>query len=132
MRHRLRRWAAPVIERLSLARWRLCSGHSGVDCYYLGHHKCASNWMRAFVRQVCQVVGYNYDVIGGDRSNAISSRWRKHTFRLYVNSTPEDVATVPADARGFHLIRDPRDVLISDYFSRKNSHRVDTPEKAEL
>lgn len=45
----------------------------------------------------------------------------------------EDMKAVSNQARGFHLIRDPRDVLVSDYFSRRNTHKVvDTPHKIEM
>jgi hypothetical protein len=30
--------------------------------------------------------------------------------------------------RGFHVIRDPRDILVSMYFSHRDSHRVNHPE----
>ena len=35
-------------------------------------------------------------------------------------------------ARGFHLIRDPRDVLVSDYFSRRYSHQLTEEWHSEL
>jgi hypothetical protein len=37
-----------------------------------------------------------------------------------------DLQTV--DGRGFHVIRDPRDILVSMYFSHLNSHRVNHAE----
>ncbi len=111
---------------------RLATGGPGHDCYYLGHHKCATNWMRAFLRQVTDLVRANYVVHGGDESHNVVVNERRSTFHLHVNSRREDLLRIPADEPGFHLIRDPRDALISDYFSRRNSHRVDTDAKQEL
>lgn len=107
-------------------------GHAGVDYYYLGHHKCATNWMRAFIRPVCELAFYNYQARQGDRSSDILDPDRPHTFFIYVNATPAVLASVPDHALGFHLIRDPRDVLVSDYFSRKHSHRAGSPGKQVL
>ncbi len=102
------------------------------DCYYFGHHKCATNWMRTFLKEVTELIGFNYVVQGGSQKDNVELSSRIHTFHLYVNSTPSDLAMMPDNARGFHLIRDPRDALISDYFSRMNSHSVDTTFKQEL
>ena len=116
---------------LMLLRSNKCQ--PGVDCYYLGHHKCASNWMRRFIHYICHEIYYNYQVYGGSSKRSISSRFRKNTFFLYVNSTMEDMKAVSNQAKGFHLIRDPRDVLVSDYFSRRKTHKVvDTLHKIEM
>jgi hypothetical protein len=120
------------VKGITLLNVRRKSKHPASDIYYLGHHKCASNWMRKFMYEICQIISYNYIVFGGDSSKNIASRWRHHTCYLYVNSTTEHLESVPSHARGFHLIRDPRDVLVSDYYSRKNTHRVDTPWKRNL
>ncbi|UCG13681.1 MAG: sulfotransferase domain-containing protein [Deltaproteobacteria bacterium] len=96
-----------------------------VNCYYLGHHKCATNWIRRFLWHVCELTRFNYEVHGGDQSSNISLPDRRYTFYLYVNSNPQHLDSVPEECPGFHLFRDPRDVLISDYYSRRYSHRVE-------
>lgn len=126
------RYASKLRDSLPVLHITSDITHPGVDCYYLGHHKCASVWVRQFIRRVCQVIGYNYVVYGGNQSHNIISRFRRHTFHLYVNSTPEIMNLMPKNARGFHVIRDPRDVLISDYYSRRDTHSVDTLYKREM
>jgi len=88
--------------------------------------------MRAFLREVSEVIRFNYVVSGGNTSTNIESPCRSNTFYLYVNSNPSILESVPPGVKGFHLIRDPRDALVSDYFSRRNSHSVDTQEKQTL
>jgi hypothetical protein len=45
-------------------------------------------------------------------------------FLAYTNAEIEEARALPAH-RGFHVVRDPRDVLVSGYFSHKNSHPTD-------
>ncbi len=95
-----------------------------IDFYYLGHHKCASHWIRWFLFYLAPVVQANYQIYRGRDFANFTSRRLRRTFHLYVNSDVDVFRSVPNEARGFHVIRDPRDVLVSDYFSRKNSHAV--------
>jgi len=49
-------------------------------------------------------------------------------FLSCITSDAEQAAALLAsrpDARSFHVIRDPRDVIVSGYFSHRNSHPVD-------
>jgi hypothetical protein len=92
--------------------------------YYFGHHKCATNWVRRFLRPLAKQNDINYLLYrGSNASNAFSEK-NDRTFHVYVNSFPGDLKQMGETHRGFHLIRDPRDVLISDYYSRRNTHSV--------
>lgn len=104
------------------------------ECYYLGHHRCASTWMRRFLRLVCGAIRFNYHIRGGggDGGGDVILPDGRHAFYLYVNSTPAALEEMPENALGFHLIRDPRDVLISDYYSRRYSHSMGGAWKAQL
>jgi hypothetical protein len=42
----------------------------------------------------------------------------------YTNATMEDIADLPF-TRGFHVVRDPRDILVSAYFSHLKTHPTD-------
>jgi len=52
-------------------------------------------------------------------------------FLSYTNADTQHAADLPL-YRGFHVVRDPRDVLVSAYFSHKHSHPTDNwPELVE-
>lgn len=48
----------------------------------------------------------------------------KTEFLAYANADPVQVATI-SSFKAFHVIRDPRDIVVSGYFSHKNSHHVE-------
>ena len=100
--------------------------------YYFGHPKCATNWIRSFLYHLCLRKGINYEVHGGDRSKVFSSRRFESTFNLYVNSLPEHIEQLDKNSKGFRMIRDPRDLLISAYFSWKNSHYHNAKRQVEI
>lgn len=54
-----------------------------------------------------------------------------HLEFIACRNATADVVDGLADVRGFHVIRDPRDLVVSAYYSHRNSHRVG-PEWPEL
>lgn len=92
---------------------------------FYGHHKCASTWIHSVLEQVVADTGhricYLYDERQFDRD---LPRWVEKEgieFLSYVNADHAHTKDLPAH-RGFHIVRDPRDLLVSAYFSHKNSH----------
>jgi hypothetical protein len=89
-----------------------------------GHHKAASDWARSIVMDVCDALGlrsaYHRQEYGEDLK-AFAEKERAH-FLIYPNANMELVRGRLGDYRGFHIVRDPRDMAVSAYFSHLNSH----------
>ena len=102
-----------------------------------GHHKCASMWVHSICEQVGLELGVKVGAVfmerefGGDLARYV--RERKIGFLLYGNADFQQVQRLPVeDIRGFHYVRDPRDIVVSAYFSHRNSHSTEAwPELIE-
>ena len=95
-----------------------------------GHHKCASMWVHAIVGRVCLDLGlrssvaFLADSYGGDL-RAFVERERTQ-FLMYGNSHFDQVRRLDLSRiRGFHYVRDPRDIVTSGYFSHRNTHSTE-------
>jgi len=122
---------------------------------YFGHHKCASTWVREMVELVCREIGLGHYLVVHDRrpgalaplrAFATQGRGRergKGGFeRRLLRQRAEEagagfVSCITADreqlealapSRAFHVIRDPRDIIVSGYFSHRNSRPADHPQ----
>jgi Sulfotransferase domain len=93
---------------------------------YFGHHRCGTQWTASIVEDVCSAAGLT--AVRHDNSNRfqgdILSYRQKNPFDFwcYINADYRFVRGV--DVRGFHVVRDPRDVIVSAYFSHLTSHPV--------
>jgi hypothetical protein len=95
---------------------------------YFGHHKCASIWIREIVSDVSTMLNFVVTHVSRaeDVPNEDLAGWllrQKPDFFLYSNA---EIRHVPAigPLRGFHVVRDPRDLIVSAYFSHLYSHPV--------
>lgn len=95
---------------------------------YLGHHKSASSWIEMIAKEVCRElrlkveVVYGPDMFGGSLGQFV--RERRPDFLAYSNANQQYVEDL-GDWRGFHVVRDPRDICVSSYFSHLHSHPTD-------
>jgi len=106
---------------------------------YFGHHKCASTWIRGIVEQVLREAGHTYSMVldpqsphaRGPLTDYTDTFARNQLGRVLERSGLDFLSCITADveqaralgdSRGFHVIRDPRDILVSGYFSHRNSH----------
>jgi hypothetical protein len=93
---------------------------------YFGHHKCGTSWIGDILVDVAEEMGWsNWST---DRAAVFPdgdlARWAADNRVDVVTFTNAESRFVPRDGRlrGFHVIRDPRDVCVSAYFSHRNSH----------
>jgi hypothetical protein len=108
---------------------------------YFGHHKCASTYTLRIVRDICRCMGIRHAhyhsprMWGYDSHGQTLDRFAQNShieFVSFINADSRYLGA-PAKYRGFHLIRDPRDIAVSAYFSHKNSHPTeDWPELREF
>ncbi len=108
---------------------------------YFGHHKCASTYVKYVLRELSQLLGLRYAIQDMPQVLPLNYQDRTAEARARVQSALGWVANPPCDVlclgnaervyldtlnahdfRGFHVIRDPRDMIVSGYFSHKNSH----------
>ena len=89
-----------------------------------GHHKCASTWLINVVGMAAESIGVNVtyfhapEQFGNDLNNAFNEVgdgivvWANADYSLIEGH----------DVNAIHIVRDPRDVIVSGYFSHRNSH----------
>ena len=108
---------------------------------YFGHHKCASTWIDTIIKEVVKEHGYEYRGFvdhetpqgRGPLTDYSATVRRKDLASYVVAEGIEVVSCLAADhaqvealqpSKGVHVIRDPRDIIVSGYFSHKHSHPV--------
>ena len=92
---------------------------------YYGHHKCASTWIHGVLDAICADAGWKLAYLPepkdfGDDLQAYVTK-HKVDFVSFVNAEIGHARTMAAH-RAFHVVRDPRDIVTSGYFSHKGTH----------
>jgi len=98
------------------------------------HHKCASQYLRAQVssagqhsKRLTEIPSLN-SFKGPPDTEAMAYAMTRSDYCLDDNAWPESVNILDAqpehDWRAIHFVRDPRDLLVSAYFSHKHSHSL--------
>ncbi|MEU8080689.1 sulfotransferase domain-containing protein [Catellatospora citrea] len=96
---------------------------------YSGRHKAASSWSRAILREAAALLGLNMvTVIAPEQWASYGSlaelvRQERVDLLSLTNIEQRDYATLPP-RRTVNVIRDPRDIVVSGYFSHRNTHGV--------
>lgn len=97
---------------------------------YFGHHKCASGWTTSIFREICYHMGCDFGIVHrpNDLEDTSSLGEYVHTkdvdFLAYTNADYQQLDGLPA-WKGFHVVRDPRDILVSAYYSHLRTHDTD-------
>jgi hypothetical protein len=92
---------------------------------YFGHHKSGSRWIDLVLGDIAAAAGLRY-------GSVCNPAWFGYDLQAfadahgldmvsYTNAEPADVGGL-RDYLGFHVIRDPRDMAVSAYFSHLSSH----------
>jgi sulfotransferase family protein len=100
---------------------------------YFGHHKCASTWIHSILDAVCADAGWKIAYLYDEKPFAAGgglARWVRDSSVDLVSYVNANAKFVDLERyRGFHVVRDPRDLVVSAYFSHKHSHpTTDWPE----
>ncbi|MBE9192465.1 sulfotransferase domain-containing protein [Gloeocapsopsis crepidinum LEGE 06123] len=99
---------------------------------FFGHHKGATTWIRSVLRKVCSELRLKYAIAGApNKFDYNLSRFidqNKIDFLFYVNADYRYVNSL-SNFKGFHVVRDPRDIIVSGYFSHRYSHSTENWEK---
>lgn len=95
---------------------------------YVSYHKCATLFTARVVRAVCGIHGLRTATF--DSRHRRVSRWAvwSKDFLLLTDYSGSMLDLESVEGRGFHVIRDPRDILVSMYFSHRDSHRINHDE----
>ncbi len=92
----------------------------------LFHHKAATRWIRAVLTDASAATGASYRVFGGldagDLAAVRAGACRDYDVASIGNIDYEVIAGLPHEVRAFHVYRDPRDFVVSAYFSHLHSH----------
>jgi hypothetical protein len=115
---------------------------AGETLVYFGHHKCATQYIKAVVRHVADWLGLTFETVDypvGAPEPGADGTPRHHLhikhkgyvaptadILYFANANAAAIAALTARGgyRGFHVIRDPRDIVVSGYFSHLYSHPI--------
>jgi len=93
------------------------------------HHKCGTSWASGVITACCDELHWSYRSTpdAGLFGGIGMEQWAFEEgvdVLMWSNAT---IALVPptSSLRAVHIIRDPRDMCVSGYFSHRNSHRTD-------
>lgn len=94
---------------------------------FYGHHKCATAWIDGILREICLHLGIRFKIVhrpehfeGAGSLGRLVAQERIDVL-AYTNAGRRHITDLPRH-HGFHVVRDPRDVLASAYFSHLHSH----------
>lgn len=118
---------------------------------YCGHHKCASQYIKTILGQSAILMGWSMQVDSIPSQLPMDYHLRE-PFASRILAKQEMLASGASDLiclgnadnkalaileahhcyRGVHVIRDPRDIVVSGYFSHRYSHKVSENESPWL
>jgi len=93
-------------------------------CYF-GHHKCASTWIITILFDVCNYLGLKIVDQQAKQLADVGEFLTDSKADFYVSQSTDylKIANIE-DLKAFHVIRDPRDLIVSAYYSHLHSHPI--------
>lgn len=97
---------------------------------FYGHHKCATGWITENLREMVFHLGLRHHIVHLPEHYAAHGSLEglaaatSADLLFYTNAMIEQARTLRPH-RGLHVVRDPRDILVSGYFSHLHSHPTD-------
>lgn len=94
---------------------------------FFGHHKCATGWIDTILMEICYSMGLRMRIVHLPRdfeSHASLADFvadHEIEFLSYTNADVRHMAGLEP-YRSFHVVRDPRDIVVSAYYSHKDVH----------
>ena len=99
-----------------------------MNLVFYGHHKAATSWLSGNFVNLARDAGWQSCGLNqlhfGEEERARVQECEasgRSTFYLATNSCWEDRECFP-NSKGIHLIRDPKDMIISAYYSHRDTH----------
>lgn len=93
---------------------------------YFGHHKAGTTWILRIINAICLEINMKHKHFHSPKMfnfNLIKFVTEKNLdFISYTNADINYIRPILHNTKGFHVVRDPRDVVISAYFSHLHSH----------
>ena len=102
---------------------------------FFGHHKCATSWLTTLMREYAFRMRQTFGIVHLPRNfesyGSLGRYVEAHEldFLAYTNADIRYLEDLDF-YRGFHVIRDPRDITVSAYYSHLSTHGL-YPEIAE-
>lgn len=93
------------------------------QCFFLGHHKCASTTLNKFAHSLSGALGFRHRYFGNPDYTKLPEKLAEAQERVVsVGCSNADSLNGLFNHKGIHLIRHPLDLLVSAYYSHLYSH----------
>ena len=93
---------------------------------FFGHHKCATGWIDHILREICLHMGLSFKIVHqpysfkpyGTLGPLVKDQ--RIQFLSYINTNIKYTQDLKV-FKAFHVVRDPRDIVVSAYYSHLHS-----------
>lgn len=100
----------------------------GPHYLYVSYHKCATRFTELVLRAVCDMHRLHPASFDARHAGLTQAQLANTDFLMLVDYSSAMLDLDRLSARGLYVTRDPRDILVSMYFSHRFSHQLNHPE----